>query len=81
MDALGRAKVLIKKANEVEELEGYLATVQEAHAMAAIAQAEQLKRIADALEVRAGLYHDPSGYGLDDDAMADARTDYADPLN
>lgn len=47
MDALERAKHLIKSANESEDIEGYLYGVQEAHAMAAIAQAEQLKRIGD----------------------------------
>jgi hypothetical protein len=46
-------------ANQATEREDYVANLEEAHALAAIAQAEQLKRIADMMEGYLSIYADP----------------------
>jgi transcriptional regulator with XRE-family HTH domain len=56
MDALEKAKLAAERIDEMKSYERASAMAAEAVAYAAIAQAEQMKRIADALENISGAY-------------------------
>lgn len=116
MNALEQAQQLATQAQSyydtAEEKDGNAyyrskgdTAMQHAAIFAAVAQAEQLKRVADMVEGYLATYCDPAVFGQDSnepadaagswedyqqisrehqeqlDAMAEARTDYADPLN
>lgn len=92
MDALAEAKRLLERAeayyNASEEKGGNAfyrgkrdEAMQHAAIFAAVAQAEQLKRIGDMVEGYLATYCDPAVFGQDSDELAEARTDYADVLN
>lgn len=77
MDALERAKHLIKAANEADERADYEATVREAQALAAIATAEAAQRQAAAMErIADALHHTYSDGSVATLAKLLSRTQY-----